>query len=137
MKVTLRQIKESETILQKVLTFPLNVKIAFKMRKLSNSLQVELKTIEECRIDLVKKYGESIKETGNIQVPAANIVTYMNEFNEFLDTETEFQAEKFLLDDFEGLKFSINDINNLEYLLIETEDEKPIKKEAESLETEE
>jgi len=128
MKVTLKQIKDSQQTLNKVLAQPLSVQTAYRIRKLAKPLKEELANIEEVRFDLIKKFGEKIKKTGSYQVPVKKINDFMKEFNEFLETETDLgDVELIKLVDLENMKLSVNELISFEYLLMEDEPVKPVK----------
>lgn len=92
MKFALGEIRELKDPIANFLDLTVPVKVAWKLNKLVKALDKELSDIEEARISLVQKYGETDAE-GNIQVTPEAMIAFTTEFNELLSEEVEIDFE--------------------------------------------
>jgi hypothetical protein len=116
MKVKLGDVYVSVGVLNKILDTELPVNVSYKMMKLVNKLNDELKTIEEQRIKLVKKY--STEEQGTVAEDNKN--KFLQEFSTLLDTEIDLEWDKIPLKVLDNtLKLSVNDITKVQYIFSE------------------
>jgi hypothetical protein len=123
--IKLRQIKDAYRGLMAVLNHPMDVKLAYRMRKITKQINMELKYIEESRSELVKKYGEKIKdkngkETDQIRVHDANIKKFSEEFESLLDEKVKINIEKIPFECLEAIeKISPNELSSIEIFIEE------------------
>jgi len=116
MKVKLGDVYVSITVLNKILDTELPVTVSYKMMKLVNKLNEELKTIEDQRIKLVQKY--STEEQGNVS--ENNKDKFLQEFSSLLETEIDLEWEKIPLKTLDNnLKLSVNDLTKVQYIFSE------------------
>jgi hypothetical protein len=84
----------------------LPAKTAYKVAKLAQGMENELKLFSDAREKLVRKYankdenGEPIVDENNqITVTPDNIESYQKELNELLETEVKFDVNKIGIDE--------------------------------------
>ena len=112
MKVRLIDIYSSVTVLNKLVEEPLPTKISFKLMKLLNTLNSEVKLVEEQRLKLVKQYSED----GNT-VSEKNKVVFVKEFSEFLNDDIEVAWEPIEVETLgDNIKLSVADLSKIQYL---------------------
>lgn len=116
MKVKLGDVYVSVNVLNKILDTELPVTVSYKMMKLVNKLNDELKTIEDQRVKLVKKY--STEEQGTVSEDNKN--KFLQEFSVLLETEIDLDWEKIPLKTLDNnLKLSVNDLSKVQYIFSE------------------
>lgn len=93
MKFQLGEIRNMKDPLITLLDKPLPIKSAWSLNKLVKVFDKELSEIEEFRVGLVTKLGETDEETGATQVPEEKMEDFVNEFNELLSQEIDVQFE--------------------------------------------
>jgi len=114
MKFKLVEIMGMQRGLSTLIKMQLPIRLSYKLSKLFNLCSKELIAIEEARSNLVKKYSKEIIETpGEYKVELKNEDTFREEFNIFLEEETEFDFIPIRIDDFEGVKISPFDLSGL------------------------
>ena len=86
MKVRLIDVYNSVSVLNKLVEEPLPTKVSFRLMKLLNALNSEVKLIEEQRLKLIKQYS-----TDGNTVSDQNKEAFIKEFSEFLNEEMEVQ----------------------------------------------
>ncbi len=117
MKVKLGQIYNSVGVLAKLLDTEIPVSLSYKLMKLINNLNTELKQVEEQRIKLVKKYSSSDKES---VVSDESKDEFLKEFSVLLEEEVDIAWESVNLQNYgDSIKMSINDLTKVEYLFSE------------------
>ena len=117
-KLSLAEIKESEGALQKVLSSPLDVRLAYSLGKLIKKLNEELQNIETIRIKLVDQYGVT-SENGSKQVQPDKFTEFYRDYNEALKIEVEFDINKLPLEKLGEVKLSPIEINTISFLIEE------------------
>jgi len=110
----IRQIWNSRNSIIKLLNSDLNVNISWRLKPLANQLQ----EIMQIHADLVKKYGQKNREL--IEVPQSSEKDFMKEFEALLEEDLEISIKQIHLDELDGIKLSVFDLMNLEWLIIET-----------------
>lgn len=113
MTLTLLQIKNSETVLNKLLTSPLPVKVSYRLSKIIKKLNDELTQFENSRQKLFEKYGTNDGQ-GAITVGEQNQAVFLKELNELLSETVELDDIKIHLDDIADIKFSAIEIAQLD-----------------------
>ena len=90
----------------------LSAKTAYKVAKLAQEMEKELKLFSDAREKLIRKYankdenGELIVDENNqITVAPENVENYQKELNELLETEVKFEVNKI------GINELTNDIS--------------------------
>jgi len=106
MKISLEKLQDMHGVLRRILTTPMDFKLAYRMRKIADKLITEIKLIESTRLDLVKKYGDVSDDKGNVKVSDKKYPAFEKDYKAFLATEIEFGADKIPLECFEGIKVS-------------------------------
>jgi len=134
MKITLQELSEAQAALGRVLSSPIDVKLAYRARKIVSKIVEELKHIETSRMDLIKKYGSKVKgpdgkETEQLQVPQEKISLFTKEYSEMLKLEVDLGVQKIPYECLEGVKVTMLDIAALEKFIEEPQPEKGAKHE--------
>lgn len=116
MKIRLSDVYVSVPVLTKILDLELPVNISYKLMKLVNSLNSELKNIEDQRIKLVKKY--SGEDQNNVSEEKKQ--EFLKEFSALLEEEIEISWNKMPVSSLgTDMKLSVNDIGKVTYLFSE------------------
>ena len=103
MKVTLKDIWSSQRSLSKLAKIqPLPIKTSYWVGVRTKKIMKEIEAIEEKRLELVKKYGESESGTTQVSVSQDNMEKFTGEFNDLLNTEIELDIQKFKVEEFIG-----------------------------------
>lgn len=89
MKLKLSDIFQSKDSLVKLANSDLNIKTAYNLSKLVKKLNEEYQSLEDFRVELVRKHGNL--EEGNYRVPqnGEQFENFVKEYNEFMQTEIE------------------------------------------------
>lgn len=89
MKLKLSDIFQSKDSLVKLANSDLNIKTAYNLSKLVKKLNEEYQSLEDFRVELVRKHGNL--EEGNYRVPQSGeqFENFVKEYNEFMQTEIE------------------------------------------------
>lgn len=114
-KFTLGELKSIEESLKKLIELPLPIKISYSLSKVLNNISKELILLEEQRMNLVRKYGETNQETKEIKVSNENLDLFVKEFNELLQEELELMIKPININSLgDDLKLSPVDMARLE-----------------------
>lgn len=117
MKVKLNNIIGSVEIIRKLTQQSLPVKLAFRFLALTKQLDEQLKTFEEARISLIKKYGEEL-EDGGFSVKPENVQEFSVEMNELLNEEISIEFTRINVESFpDTLELSASDLGKVEWIL--------------------
>jgi len=115
MKLRLIDVYSSVSVLNKLIEEPLPTKLSFKLMKLLNALNAEVKLVEDQRLKLIKQYSVD----GNT-VSEENKEAFVKEFSEFLNEEIDMQWEQIEVDNLgDNLKLSVTDLAKIQYLFKE------------------
>lgn len=92
---------------------------AYWLARISETAEAEMKRLEKCRVDLVKKYGKEDAE-GNASVLPDRVVDFTAEVEELLDTIVQLPGSPITIkyEAIEGMKLSALDLMRLDWLLI-------------------
>ena len=114
MKVKLGQIFLSYVNLNTLCNFDVPIKLSYKLFPLHQKAGEQYKLIEDLRNKLIKKYSTQ----GNA-VDQDKIQLFIEEFNQFLQEETEFDWKvlKIDLNQLEGNKMSVLALQSLDWAL--------------------
>jgi hypothetical protein len=124
MKILLKDLSQVNQSLLKILQKEIDIKLAYRMRKISGKIVAELKHIEDEVNELRKKYGDKEKvdgkETGRVTVPSKNIPDFEKEVNTLLGVTVDLGAELIPYECLEGMgKISPLDLANIEKFIEE------------------
>jgi len=119
MKIVLKELSQVNQSLLKILQKEIDIKLAYRMRKISGKIVAELKHIEDSVAALRKKHGEKEvidgKETGRLKVPQKNLEAFEKEVEELLALEVNLGAELIPYECLEGMgRISTLDLANIE-----------------------
>lgn len=123
MKLSLQQVDQAYAACLKIKDEKLNIKTAYKLLKLANELEAELKNFEQFSKDLILKYCEKDSE-GNpiinnteqgesVNILDENKILFQQEINELNNTEIDIKDYQFNFEDFNCLSISISELNGL------------------------
>lgn len=110
---------------QKLLQASLPIKTTFKLKKLTQGLEIELKLFEETRESIVKEFGEKdeggelkFNEQGLVALDVSKVAEWQPKLAELMAVETE--VPKISLEDFgDKLELSAHDLFALGELIQE------------------
>jgi hypothetical protein len=125
-KVSLKEIKQAEPALLKIIKTSLPVKVSYWISKNIKPIEAELKLIEEKRIELVKKYaidkdGKPIKQG----VPADKMMDFQKDFMSLLDEVVEIEFNPIKMKDIENdVKLSSEEVLFLDKFVVIENNEK-------------
>lgn len=104
----------SANILNKIVSFDFPVKTAYKIKKNCEALNKQLEFINKQRNELINKYGEDGKiDSKNEEA----ISKFTNDFNEILNIEEDININKIDISELEGIKLSISDLTNIDFMI--------------------
>ena len=123
MIVKLKQVKAADNALKKILSAPMDQKLAYRISKILKKLVPHLDKIDDMGNALVRKHGTL--NNGRYSVSPEKMEDYGKDFMEFLEDPTEITAEPIPFEMLEqtGLKFTPDDMIALESLIEEPKEE--------------
>ena len=121
MKVTLKDIVESQEVMRTLSSKQLRGRVAFKVARLLKKLEAELTTFNDTRIKLIETYAKKddegnfvTNEKNEYQFDADNANKFVEEINKLLLEEIDIDANPILVDEIEELDFTPAEIVALE-----------------------
>lgn len=135
MKILLKELIDARQSFDKILGVEIDVKLAYRIRRISNKIISEMKLYNEQKGELLQKYSEKNKDGelvissqvgNNIQykLKSAKIKEFDDKVKELLDIEIDLGVELIPWECLEGLKISGYDMGILEEF-IEKPNDKP------------
>lgn len=116
MQLTLRELKEIERSLDKLLGADLPINISYRFTRVTKQIQSELKHFQESFQKLVKKYGETKQE--KTLVPTEKVEEFNAEVDKLMKEEIAIDFTPICIDDLGDIKLSAIDLVNLDGKLI-------------------
>ena len=121
MKVTLKEIVESQEAMRALSNKSLRGRVAFKVARLLKKLEAELTTFNDTRTKLIESYAKKDEE-GNFvtndkneyQFDQENANKFVEEINKLLLEELDIDANPILVDEIEELDFTPAEMAALE-----------------------
>ena len=120
-KVTLKDIVESQDVMRALSSKQLRGRVAFKVARLLKKLETELATFNDTRIKLIETYAKKddegnfvTNEKNEYQFDADNANKFVEEINKLLLEEIDIDANPILVDEIEELNFTPAEIVALE-----------------------
>ena len=121
MKVTLKDIVESQEVMRTLSNKPLRGRVAFKVARLLKKLEAELTTFNDTRVKLIESYAKKDEEGNYItndkneyQFDQDNANKFVEEINKLLLEELDIDANPILVDEIEDLDFTPAEMAALE-----------------------
>ena len=121
MKVTLKDIVESQEVMRTLSNKPLRGRVAFKVARLLKKLEAELTTFNDTRVKLIESYAKKDEEGNYVtndkneyQFDQDNANKFVEEINKLLLEEIEIDANPILVNDIEDLDFTPAEMAMLE-----------------------
>jgi len=116
-----------KTALNKLLSAPLPPKTAFKLKKLTQQLEGDLKIFEDTRNSIVMEFcqkdeeGNPVQnENGTVNLDMEKVAEWQPKINELMSLETTFEIPKVSLDDLgDKVELSAADLFTLGDLITE------------------
>lgn len=108
-KLTLAVLFELRSIIQKIVTQPMEAEAAYKLSKFAKKVNEEYDTIESVRKSLIEKHGAKFKnKQGGIFIPneAPEFNNFMKDFEEFLSQESDIDLEPIKLEHLKDIQIS-------------------------------
>lgn len=112
-EITLSELLDCTTAMQKLAEKPMKTKSAFKVARLMREIDKEYALFQESRKRLIEKYGEKdqnnelkIDENGNYSVSKENIEIFNRELRDVLETKISLNAELLDIEEFDNLNFT-------------------------------
>ena len=120
MKLKLYEILNAVEVLKKVFNSSVNLKLAYRLSKMSKKCQEELTLVQETQKKLFDKYGEENEKKEQV-IPKDNVDAYQTELAEFLNTEVDMKFDPVVIDENEKIELSANELLAVEKILTITE----------------
>ena len=121
MKVTLKDIVESQEVMRTLSNKPLRGRVAFKVARLLKKLEAELTTFNDTRVKLIESYAKKDEEGNYVtndrneyQFDQDNANKFVEEINKLLSEELDIDANPILVDEIEDLDFTPAEMAALE-----------------------
>ncbi|MBM3210603.1 hypothetical protein FJZ33_00165 [Candidatus Poribacteria bacterium] len=130
MKIKLRDLFGARDIFKKIFNEPMNVKLSYRLSKISNKINSELMAIEKQRIALVEKYADfQTEEEKKKRAPKEvkeKLEDFIKEFDTLLETEEEIDIQPIPSDLLfaSDIKLSSNELDIIKNFIQEEKDEK-------------
>ena len=121
---TVGQLLEAETALRQLSSAPLSVKVAYRLAKLLEKAQQELKTFYQQRERLMRELGTVQTEDGKaptITVRAENVQQYIDACQQLIEERVELSGEPFDLTQLNGHDLTAADVLALGVLVTYTD----------------
>lgn len=120
-KVTLKDILDSQEVMRTLSNKQLQGRAAFKVARLLKKLENELATFNETRIKLIENYAKKdeegkyiTNEKNEYQFDENNANKFVEEFNKLLLEEIEIDANPILINEIENIDFTPTEMVALE-----------------------
>ena len=127
MKIQLKELFQAKDVLQKIFDEPMEIKLSYRLSKISRKVESELKEINEQRLKLIDKYADEQKPEDVGKKPkqvSKRMEEFVSEFIAFLDTETDIYIQPIPFSLLQNIKLSANDLNVIEKFIEEDKDGK-------------
>lgn len=112
-EITLGELLDCTTAMQKLAEKPMKTKSAFKVARLMREIDKEYALFQETRKRLIEKYGEKdqnnelkIDENGNYSIPKERIEIFNKELRDVLEAKISLNAELLDIEEFDNLNFT-------------------------------
>lgn len=117
MTIKLKDIKNADKSLQKLLSTELPIEVSYRLSKFAKKLQIDLDLLEEKRIALIKRYGAL--DGGTYQVTENKLEEFNIEYQKLLNVDITLDETPIALNDIKPyIKLSAVDLINLEFILL-------------------
>lgn len=120
-EVTLKELRESQGSLQRVMQQPVSGRDAFRLMKIGKAVMAELKTVEETRVKLCEQHGGVFdqKEMKHNFPEDTDMAALDKEFLDVLNMPVVIPGEQIRIDALAGMQISAGDLGMLEWLIKE------------------
>ena len=114
MKTSFKELKEAQPALLRILSAPMDVKLAYRLSKIASKIDSQFKAIEKQRRELINQYGE--KKDDAIRVPDKRMPEFEKDWNIFMEKEfdLDIQLIPWEVIEISGVKLSPMDLTILE-----------------------
>lgn len=99
-KVSLKDLREASGSLNKILGAEIEFRLSYRLRRIADKVLSEMKQFEKFRLEMVEKYGEKDKVTGQIEVKpnSPKMGLFKTELEKVLDDEVELNVQLIPID---------------------------------------
>lgn len=115
-KLTLAILFELRSIIQKIVTQPMEAEAAYKLSKFAKKVNEEYDAIETVRKSLIEKHGSKFKnKNGGIFIPneAPEFNNFLKDFEEFLAKESDVDLELIKMEYLKDIQISALEMSKL------------------------
>jgi len=120
MKITIKQLLDSVTPLNEIITLDFPVKYSFRLAKLAKSLTADLEMATEKDQSLISKYGTQDEENeGQWKIDQENIEEFSKQRSELMSEEIEIDFEPISLSDVGDISIKPKDLMLLDSFFVE------------------
>jgi hypothetical protein len=120
MKLTLKQIVESQEALQHLMDQRLPAKTAYRLQRDLRKVLEEIETFKKVQDAKVHEYGIEVPEApGQFQIPPEKISEYMKDIGDLINQEIELDLHPVDLEDLKDVDMTLRDVLLLSYLIKE------------------
>lgn len=123
MKATIRQLVSSNSTLQKLCLIPagdsLTLVQVYKIGKIAKAVDVEVRSFEEKKNELIARYGEVADENGQqVKVKDEHLTDFIRQIEEMFDLEVDIPGDTFSVSDLpDSIGLTAVDLVNLAWLI--------------------
>ena len=111
--VTLEQLINGSDAFKTLSQKPLKARTAYAVGKILKSVDTEMQSFNDARMELIRKYGEKddnnelkTDEQGNVRILPEVLDSFNNELHDLLETLVELNVNKIRIDDIEDINFT-------------------------------
>ena len=113
MKATLKELWDSREILGKLANQDFTAKVSYKLMKIIDQTNQEIKPFAQARLNIFEKYGK--REGDTINIPEENKETFRVEMTELEDQEVEIKYSV-TMDEIENAKLTPSELYMIDYM---------------------
>lgn len=118
MKVKLEKMVLAVEPLQRLFEEPMPIRTTFRLKKVMQELESNLKIYDESRTTLLKKYGD-VQEDTSYKIKPDKQEVLEKEHKDLLDSEVSFGFQPLSSEDIGDIKITPRDLLLLDWLIIE------------------
>lgn len=116
MELTLEKLRDACAAIAAIAKVELPVRVSFQLARFHRLASGDLQTLEEKRIELVKKYGKQDAK-GNYSVPDDQVAAFTADFNQLLQAKVNIDFQPIALEVLDGCKLPVSFFATCEELL--------------------
>ena len=118
MKINIHQLSLASKAVNALLKVDMPVTLAFKLNRVLNRINADLREADKQRIVLLHKFGTPNKDNADsFTIPDENTVAFSREMNELYKVEVEVDFELIPLSSFQNVNCKLEDMIGLSVLI--------------------